>query len=252
LAKGQTLCAFDFDGTLAPIVERPNQAGMRVRTRKLLSGLAELYPCIIVSGRARSDVLGKLRGVGVAGVIGNHGAEVEGTQRHPHGRRVAKWNAALKRELSLFPGVWVEDKGLSLAVHYRQSTEKAEVRRRILAVARNLEHVRVFGGKQVVNLVPDRAPQKGDALASERDRLGCSDVLYVGDDENDEHAFAIGGNLVSVRIGNSPRSHADYYLRTQAEMDQLLKLMIDLRKSHVALGAAPEVTLPKRLNRLRH
>ena len=100
----------------------------------------------------------------------------------------------------------MEDKGLSLTLHYRQSPRKAEARRRILAATRDLKQVRVFGGKQVVNLVPDKAPNKGEALAAERDRLGCNWVLYVGDDENDEDAFALDGNIVPVRIGRKQRS----------------------------------------------
>jgi trehalose 6-phosphate phosphatase len=229
LARERTLCAFDFDGTLSPIAEHPDRAGMRARTRRLLNCLAALYPCVIVSGRTRSDVSGKLRGVKVAGVIGNHGAESAGTERKSHRRRVASWNAALQREIGLFPGVWVEDKGLSLAVHYRQATRKAEARRRILAIARDLKQVRVFGGKQVVNMVIDKAPHKGDALTAERDRLGCNSVLYVGDDDNDEDAFGVDGNIVPVRVGRKHHSHARYYLRTQEEIDKLLDLMCRMR-----------------------
>jgi trehalose 6-phosphate phosphatase len=183
LAQEQTLCAFDFDGTLSPIVEHPDRAGMRVQTLNLLRRLALLYPCIIVSGRARADVLGKLRGVNVARVIGNHGAESEAAQASPH--RAAQWKTILELEIGPIPGMWMEDKGLSLAVHYRQSAQKAETRRQILAAARKLKHVQVFGGKQVVNVVLNGAPDKGDALAAERDRMGCNWVLYVGDDEND-------------------------------------------------------------------
>src|SRR5580698_1326087 len=78
LARERTLCAFDFDGTLAPISVSPERAKMRDSTRRLLASLAALYPCIIVSGRARADLLGKLDGVPVERVIGNHGAEVDG------------------------------------------------------------------------------------------------------------------------------------------------------------------------------
>jgi len=228
LAQERTLCAFDFDGTLSPIVQRPDQAGMRARTRNLLGRLAALYPCVIVSGRARADVLGKLRGVGVARVIGNHGAETEAATRSSR-RRVGRWKTALQRQLGSLPGLWMEDKGISLAVHYRQSSHKAEARRRVLAAARELPDVRVFGGKQVVNLAAVSAPHKGDALAAERDRLGCNWVLYVGDDENDEDAFALDGNIVSVRIGRKRNSHANYYLRTQSEIDDLLDLVVRLR-----------------------
>ena len=228
LAQERTLCAFDFDGTLSPIVEHPDQAGMRARTRKLLGRVAALYPCIVVSGRARPDLLGRLAGVSAARIIGNHGAETERTIPKRR-RRVQKWKSALEVEIGPLPGVWVEDKGLSLAVHYRQSTRKAEARRRILAVTRNLKHVRVFGGKQVVNVVADAAPHKGEALAAERDRLECNWILYVGDDENDEDAFALGDSIVSIRIGRKQRSQARYYLRTQAEIDKLLELLVLLR-----------------------
>ena len=228
LAHERTLCAFDFDGTLASIVDHPDQAVMRARTQNLLRRLALLYPCLIVSGRGRADLLTKLSGVHVAQVVGNHGAETESAQKPRH--RVDQWKAALELELGPVPGLWVEDKGLSLAIHYRQYAQKADARRRILAVTRKLKRARVFGGKQVVNVVEDGVPNKGDAVAAERDRLKCSWVLYVGDDENDEDAFALGGNMVPVRIGRKLRSHARYYLRAQEEIDALLELLARLRE----------------------
>jgi trehalose 6-phosphate phosphatase len=228
LTRQRTLCAFDFDGTLAPIVAHPSLAEMRESTQNLLARLAGLHPCVIVSGRARADVLGRLSGVKVARVIGNHGAETEVSGRAPL-RRVARWKACLETELAGLAGVWVEDKRLSLAVHYRQAPEKAEARRQILAATANLRQVHVYGGKQVVNLVPEKALNKGQALAAERDRLRCDWVLYVGDDVNDEDAFALEGNVVSVRIGRKLRSHARYYLRTQAEIDELLARIIRLQ-----------------------
>jgi hypothetical protein len=54
--------------------------------------------------------------------------------------------------------------------------------------------------------------------------------LYVGDDENDEEAFALDGNIVAVRIRRKLRSHARYYLRSQAEIDELLELLVRLRE----------------------
>jgi trehalose 6-phosphate phosphatase len=229
LAEERTLCAFDFDGTLSPIVEHPDRADMRARTRKLLVRLAALYPCIVISGRSRRDLLDKLAGVKVARAIGNHGAETETFS--PRSRPLVEgWMDSLGLDLGLVPGLWVEDKGYSLAVHYRQCAQKAETRRRILAAASKLKGVRVFGGKQVVNLAVDRAPHKGEALAAERDRLGCAWIMYVGDDENDEDAFALEGNIVSVRIGRKQHSHARYYLRAQSEIDQLLDLLVLLRK----------------------
>ncbi len=227
LAEERTLCAFDFDGTLAPIVDHPRLARMRGPTRRLLKRVASLYPCIVVSGRNREDVRGKLRGIPLAGVFGNHGAEAGG--RNHEDRRIEHWKAALQAELGNLPGVWVEDKGSSLAVHYRQSTRPAQSRRRIAEAVAKLNEARTFGGKKVINLVANGAPTKGDAVAAERDRLHCNWVVYVGDDENDEDAFAMKGNLVAVRIGRKKRTHAGYYLRSQAEIDELLKWMARLR-----------------------
>jgi trehalose 6-phosphate phosphatase len=230
LVREGALCAFDFDGTLSPIVEHPDRASMRARTRNLLGQLAALYSCIVISGRARADVLDKLDGVKVARVIGNHGAETEAVPRISR-QSVERWKAALEGQLGSIPGSWLEDKSISLAVHYRQSPNKAQARRVILDAARTLPDVRVFGGKQVVNFVPVSAPHKGDALAAERARIGCKWVLFVGDDENDEDAFALSGNVVPVSIGRKQRSHARYYLRAQTEIDDLLDLLIRLRKA---------------------
>ncbi len=228
LARERTLCAFDFDGTLASIVADPERAAMRNHTRTLMRKLASLYPCIVVSGRAREDVLKKLSQAPVLRVIGNHGAE---TLETPAGRSpVEKWKTALEAGLNAIPGLWIEDKGLSLAVHYRLCANKAQVRSRILACARALPHAHTFGGKLVINLVATGAPNKGDALAEERDRLRCNWVLYVGDDDNDEDAFALDGNIVAVRVGRKLRSHAGYYLRSQVEIDKLLEALIRLRQ----------------------
>jgi trehalose 6-phosphate phosphatase len=223
LAQERTLYAFDFDGTLSPIAKHPGMAGMREKTRILLSRLAAQYPCVIVSGRARADLLGKLGSVQVTRAIGNHGAETEAAERTPR-RRAPQSKRSLELELASLPGVWVEDKGLSLTLHYRQS-QKAEARRRILAATRDLKQVRVFGGKQVVNVVPDKAPTRSSAGRRTRSPE-CNWVLYVGDDENDEDAFALEGNIVPVRIGRKRRSCARYYLRTQAEIDELLELLV--------------------------
>jgi len=118
-----------------------------------------------------------------------------------------------------------------LAIHYRLCARKAEAERRILAAAKKLKNVRIFGGKDVVNVMAKLAPHKGDALAAERDRLQCNWVLYLGDDENDEDAFALAGNMVPVRIGRKQRTHARYYLRKQTEIDELLELLVKLREA---------------------
>ena len=106
----------------------------------------------------------------------------------------------------------IEDKGFSIAVHYRQSREKKNALAAILEAAARLGNVRVIGGKQVVNILPDGAPHKGIALERERERLRCDTAIYVGDDETDEDVFALDqpGRLLAIRVGAASASQAPY------------------------------------------
>jgi trehalose 6-phosphate phosphatase len=132
----------------------------------------------------------------------------------------------------------IEDKGLSLAVHYRRSRQKKKARARLLAAAARLRDVRLVGGKQVLNLLPAEAPHKGLALERARARLRCDTALYVGDDETDEDVFALDqpGQLLTIRVGRKTSSSADYYVRTQAEVDRLLRVLLALRPRAAAGG----------------
>lgn len=229
-AWSQGLLALDFDGTLAPIAPRPEAAAMRPSTRALLARAARLYPCVVISGRARADAARRLAGVPVRAVIGNHGAEEARTP----GRRptvVRRWRAELERRLAHVSGVVIEDKRLSLAVHYRACRRRREARAAILDAASSLGPLRLVGGKQVLNLLPAGAPHKGMALERARARLGCDTALYVGDDDTDEDVFSLDqpGRLIGVRVGVRRGSAAAYYLRSQREIDDLLRALVRAR-----------------------
>ncbi len=247
LAWSNLLLAFDYDGTLAPIVEHPDEARMRPRTRELLTRAARLYPSVVISGRTRQDVLRRLRGVGVLEAVGNHGLE-PWRRRESFAARAAAWIPLLRRRLRSLSGVVVEDKVLSLAVHYRRSPARRLARERILAVASKLEDVRIIGGKSVVNLVPARAPHKGMALEAARDRLACDTALFVGDDETDEDVFMLDdpGRLVTVRVGRKASSRAGFFVRDQKSVDALLARLVELRRGHRPATAAVEAEVGPR------
>ncbi|MEQ1885947.1 MAG: trehalose-phosphatase [Bryobacteraceae bacterium] len=231
LAVSNTLCAFDFDGTLARIVAHPSLAGLTPRTRFLLARLARAYPCAVLSGRSRTDLCRVLHGAGIREFAGNHGAEMDVPGKRSIQRDVVRWANAIEDSIASMDGVWVENKGLSLAVHFRAQPKKREVRDRVAGVVTSLPGARAFGGKQVINVVPVSAPHKGEALRAVRDKLGCERILYVGDDVNDEDAFALGDEAVSVRVGKSKSSQARYFLHSQSEVDELLETLISLRVS---------------------
>ncbi len=230
LAWANVLVAFDYDGTLAPIVSDPAKAAMRRSTRDLLARVADRYPCAVISGRAQHDTEQWLDGIAVRAVVGNHGIE---PTRSPEAfaRIVRAWLPKLEAALGASPGVILEDKRLSLAIHYRASREKKKALATIQHAVTSLGAGRVIEGKLVVNLLPPGAPHKGMALERVRAQLGCDTALYVGDDRIDEDVFALDqpGLLTSVRVGKSSRSRASFYLATQREIDELLRVLLTAR-----------------------
>ena len=229
-AVSRVVFAFDFDGTLAPIVDDPERACMRRTTRLLLRRLASVHTCVALSGRSRADLKSKLAGTGIRHLIGNHGAEPwEGAQRLR--REVRQWERALASELPDLPGLWIENKSLSLTIHFRQCRRKIEARSAIQNVARSLAGVRLVAGKEAVSIVSQSAPHKGIALRAELVRLKCDRALYVGDDETDEDVFALtdeAPSLFTIRVGRKNHSRAGYFLRNQKEIDELLRLLMVL------------------------
>ncbi|HTV58335.1 MAG TPA: trehalose-phosphatase [Verrucomicrobiae bacterium] len=224
------LLAFDFDGTLAPLVSVPDGAAIRPSTRRLLRALASLYPCIVVSGRSRADVLRRLRGIGFQEVIGNHGIEPRDSSRDI-AREVESWIPVLNRKLRAIRGVVLESKTFTLSLHYRKARNRRQALKAILNAARTLSGSRLIGGKQVVNVIPKGAPDKGLAVERERKHRHCDNVIYVGDDETDESVFACGlpSRYLTIRVGVKKSSSASYFLRNQREIDRLLKFLVEIR-----------------------
>jgi trehalose 6-phosphate phosphatase len=231
LAWTKALLGFDFDGTLAPIVPHRESAVMRSSTAALLRQLCAVYPCAIVSGRSQSDLARRLGDARVERIVSNLGFEPG--QSNP---RVAKEIAAarpiLEAELGELPGVELEDKGFTLAIHYRRSRRKRDARAAIARAAAKLPaSLKLNTGKLVVNVVHKRAPTKANAILRLRDELAADTVLYVGDDASDEEVFELDepGRLISVRVGQSRQSRAPYFLRDQNEMDRLLRTLVLMR-----------------------
>ncbi len=237
LSWSNVLLGFDFDGTLSPIVSDPARAALSSTTRQLLSELARLYPCVVISGRSVSDVRSRLEGIEFRSVIGNHGLE---PWRATEDLRalVGRWQKRLAPTLSRLQGVVLEDKTYSLAIHYRLSRAQKEARLSIAAALELLGEMRVIPGKHVVNVLPLGAPHKGVALERERERFGCDTAFFIGDDETDEDVFALDqpGRLLTVRVGAKRFSRASYCLRRQSDVDALLRRLIELRQA--TAGAA--------------
>jgi trehalose 6-phosphate phosphatase len=231
LAWSRVLVAFDFDGTLAPIVADRERAFMRTSTADLFARVCSLYPCAIISGRSRDDVLSRLNGARVKYVVGNHGLE-PGATIDTFEREIADAHRVLSVLLADWPGVEIEDKRYSLAIHYRKSRSKRLARVAIHGAVATLPiRMRIVPGKLVVNVLPELAPNKGDALLALRATEQADIAFYVGDDATDEDVFKLDqpGRLLSARVGESIASCASYYLRHQNEIDRLLAKLVTYR-----------------------
>ena len=227
-----TLFAFDFDGTLAPIVARPDDARMDAASRGPWTVLCHWAKVAVLSGRARADLARRLP-CWPAYLVGNHGAEGVPLAKTALPRLAAvceSWAACLKeRRLALPPGVLVEPKRYSRSLHYRLAANQEAARERLMDEILALAPApRVIAGHCVLNLLPPGAPTKDRALATLAALSGCRHVLFAGDDETDEWAFREAPpSWLTVRVAPAGTSAARFHLRTQAEVASLLRLLAE-------------------------
>ncbi len=227
------LLAFDFDGTLAPIVARPADAHVPVAVLRRLSRLAELLPVAIITGRRVDDVRKRLT-FQPAFIIGNHGAEdpseaTPATDASVFAHFRDRLGAAVSDLQSA--GVTVEDKQHSIALHYRLARDPASALKAIRRLVADLDDgLSAHDGKRVVNVVADAAPDKAHALAKLVQKCGAQSVVFVGDDLNDEPVFERAEpSWLTIRIGrDNPNTRAKYFLDTTAEVVTVLERMLVL------------------------
>jgi trehalose 6-phosphate phosphatase len=221
------LIAFDYDGVLAPIASTPDRARMRARTCELLTRVAELFRCEVVSGRPLDDLTRRMQGVPLFGLSGNFGREPPIAGRRPP-PQVREWVDLLRESLARYTGVLVEDKTYSVTVHYRHAVDRAGVRRALRRTIASLHGARAVEGVEAVSLMPWPGPTKGTALQSARRRAGCTHAVYVGDDGTDEDAFASAGpaRLLAIRVGASAHTKARFHVHSQARVDALLRALL--------------------------
>ena len=175
----------DVDGTLAPIVERPEDAAVPAEAREEVDRLASRYALVAcISGRPAADVR---RLVGVDGIeyVGVHGLEGD-----PEAER---FKQQLETFLERAGWPWaVENKaGVTLSFHYREADDASEAERRAAEVARAAEEagLNAHHGRKVVEVRPPVTADKGTAVRRLLDGRPVTRALYAGDDTTDLDAF---------------------------------------------------------------
>ena len=234
IAQPGLLCAFDYDGTLAPIVPTPDQVCLPDPVRERLLRLSTLAPVAIITGRSLEDIRGRLD-FPLNFVVGNHGMEgVSGWEARAaeHERQCAAWRAQLSRSLSEAPhieGIFVEDKRYSLSVHYRAAPDAQRAASFLEELCAGLEpRPRLVAGKCIVSLVAVDAWHKGTALEALMAESRARSAIYVGDDVTDEDVFRVSRpDLLSVRVEPSADSAAGFFIPHSGDIGRLLDLLID-------------------------
>ncbi|MBP6900731.1 MAG: trehalose-phosphatase [Burkholderiaceae bacterium] len=237
LLAGRPLLAFDFDGTLAPIVARPQDARVPVALAQRLQRLARCRPVAVVTGRRVADVRGRL-GFEPSCVIGGHGAEDEqdpqASQGHALALDPARSHLQAQAASLAQAGILVEDKGQSIALHYRLAPDLEAALRTIDALLQSLRALspglRMFGGKRVVNLTAADAPDKAEAMLCLVQRSAADGAFFAGDDVNDEPVFRMApSHWLTVRVGHDQlRTDARFRVGNPAELLGVIDRMLYL------------------------
>jgi trehalose 6-phosphate phosphatase len=243
--QGELAVFLDYDGTLTPIVDDPDDALLSDDMRAAIEGLASTTLVAIVSGRDLEDVREKV-GIDTLAYAGSHGFDI----RHPDGSSeqlavealdaLDAAEAALEERVHEVPGARVERKRFAIAVHDR-AVEDPHERERLAAivaeVGRAHDELRSTGGKRIHELRPDIDWDKGRAIEMLLVELGAEDRLpiYVGDDLTDEDGFravvARGGIAVVVRGEDDQRDTlADAALDTPTATGRFLVELAQLSR----------------------
>jgi trehalose 6-phosphate phosphatase len=226
-APDETGIFLDFDGVLAPIVSRPEDAYPPAETRAELERLVARYALVcVVSGRAGEDVRAR---VGVDGVVyvGSHGLEL-----NPEAER---WRQRIRDFASDVP--WAEShtelKGLTVAFHFRDAADERAAVRELEGIAERAtdEGLVARFGRKVLEVLPPIGSNKGTAVRHLLESGGLTRALVAGDDTTDIDAFRAVDDMehavrVAVVSSESPamlRDYADIVVESTEEFLDLLR-----------------------------
>lgn len=235
LGERRPVFFLDYDGTLTPIVDRPELAVVSEKMQDLVKSLASKYTVAVVSGRMREDVENLL---GVKGIFyaGSHGFDIKGEDMsmvHPEAEKaipvISKLIERLRSELEAMPDALVEEKKFSVAVHYRlvEESKVSGIKRLVDDLVAGEDKLRLLEGKKVFEIMPDIDWDKGKAVRWLMDAFDkkWSDVsaVYIGDDTTDEYAFrAVRTRGCGILVSAEERpSAADFQLSSTEEVKKL-------------------------------
>lgn len=244
-ATPRLLVALDFDGTLAPQVDRPENARALPASRAAVERLLRLPSTrvALVSGRPLADLERVSRFGGEVLLVGSHGIElrlddpddvIQLTEREQESMAVLA--EVLEQVADTLDAVWLEEKPAGYALHTRLATDRRSRVAHLVALSETqaeVEDLKVRVGKNVIEFSV-RSTTKGEAVEHLRRSTGATAVFYAGDDVTDEDAFAaLGEGDLGVKSGPGD-TVADQRVDDPAQVAAVLTLLADLREQHVS------------------
>ncbi len=244
LSRGRRLLlGLDFDGTLVPLRDQPEECVLDVNVRQMLTELSaqKQVTVAIVSGRELADVRER---VGVAGLIysGNHGIEIDVPGMsfvEPKAVQLSELVASLVQALVLalaqIPGAWVQNKTLTASVHFRKVAAETmplviETVHRVCNDAISAQLIELRHGKMVLEVRPVVTMNKGTALRWILNRVAPLEnrlVIYFGDDATDEDAFTEFRDGVTVAVCERPITAARYLVNSHVDVHDFLAWLLE-------------------------
>lgn len=224
----------DYDGTLVPIAPKPDQALLTPEVRDLLALLCRQFTVAIITGRSLGEIK-KIISIPKIILAGNHGFEISSpwdSWVHPEAKEfqgvISRLATSLERALKPFLGAWVENKGLTLSVHYRLVKEEDEEKIKSIfynTIEGHKEKVMVTLGKKVLEIRPNVPWDKGKAAErlSKLYKAPQGHRIYMGDDETDEDAFRVLKEDITILVGQKDTTAAKYWVKDTAEVWLFLK-----------------------------
>lgn len=246
-ARGRPLLVLlDFDGTMCEFQPEPGMVWLQKSRRAVLQRLAasDRFTAGLVSGRRISDLRERAGLTADMWFAGLHGLEIEGFGRSFVHERVEDARGllgliarSLRVQTADLPGVLIEDKELSIAMHVRQAHPDDKIKADALFLPMAMPHIddgtlRLMPGSNVSELLPNIPWTKGDAVrwiqAAERERRNADPcVIYLGDDVTDEDAFEAVGAGSAIMVGPRP-SLIETRLENPAAVESFLSGLAEL------------------------
>ncbi|SNS70095.1 trehalose-phosphatase [Rhodococcoides kyotonense] len=242
------LVTSDYDGTMAPIVSDPDKAFPHAESVNAMRGLATLAgtTAAVISGRALRDLATLSRLPAEVQLVGSHGSEFDVGFIHAIDDKAKNLLATISDEMksiaSRFPGVSVETKPASAALHVRNA-ESNDAERALNAVREGVatrEGVQVTEGKSVIELAVI-VTDKGAALDILRHQEAATAAVFFGDDVTDEKAFArLHGPDIGVKVGPGDTA-AEFRIDSTEQVSLALAFLLDQRRQWLSGADAPRI-----------